>query len=74
MRLFSRLVCSSGLTSSQCLIKMMPESIIAFSKAGAISRNDLVERAKAHHPFDAGAVVPATVEDVTSPAAGRCGT
>ena len=34
MRLFSRLVCSSGLTSSQYLIKMMPESIIAFSKAG----------------------------------------
>ena len=39
IRLSSRRVCSSGLTSSQYLIKMMPESTIAFSVAGTISRN-----------------------------------
>ena len=43
----------------------MPESTIAFSTAGTISRNRsrLLLGAEAHHPLDAGPVVPAAVED-----------
>ena len=43
----------------------MPESTIAFSTSGAICRKrfDLLLGAEAHHPLDAGAVVPAAVED-----------
>ena len=36
MRLSSRRVCSSALTSSQYLISMIPESTIARSTAGAM--------------------------------------
>jgi len=39
MRLLIRLVCSSALTSSQYLIRMMPDSTIARSTAGVIRRN-----------------------------------
>ena len=39
MRDSSRRVCSSALTSSQYLMKMMPESTIAFSTAGTAFRN-----------------------------------
>ena len=65
IRLSSRRVCSSGPTSSQYLIRMMPESTIAFSTAGTSSRNllGLFLRAEAHDPLDAGPVVPAAVED-----------
>ena len=54
-----------GSTSSQYLIRMIPESTIAFSTAGTISRKRRVSssRAEAHHPLDAGPVVPAAVED-----------
>ena len=54
-----------GSTSSQYLIRMMPESTIAFSTPGVCSRNalGLLRGAEAHHPLDAGAVVPAAVED-----------
>ena len=38
IRLSSRRVCSSALTSSQYLIRMMPESTIAFSVAGHQAR------------------------------------
>ena len=43
----------------------MPESIIAFSTLGTTSRKRLrlVLGAKAHHAFDAGAVVPTAIED-----------
>ena len=39
IRLSSRRACSSTLTLSQYLIRMIPESTIAFSTAGTISRN-----------------------------------
>ena len=65
MRLSSRRVCSSGPTSSQYLIRMMPESTIAFSTAGRDLEepSGLLGRAEAHHPLDPGTVVPAAVED-----------
>ena len=39
IRRSSRRVCSSGLTSSQYLMRMIPLSTIAFSTAGTCSRN-----------------------------------
>ena len=39
MRLSRRQVCSSGPTSSQYFRSRMPDSTIAFSTAGACSRN-----------------------------------
>ena len=43
----------------------MPDSTIAFSNSGATSRKrfDLLHRAEFHHPLDAGAIVPAAIED-----------
>ena len=53
------------LTSSQYLIRMMPESIIARSTATTCSKNvsTCVFGGKAHHPLDTGPVVPTAVED-----------
>ena len=65
MRASSCPVCSSGLTSSQYLIRMMPD----FDKGLFDFRRhfekalDCVHRAEFHDPLDAGAVVPATIED-----------
>jgi hypothetical protein len=72
---FRRRVCSSGLTSSQYLRRMIPESTIAFSTAGAMRRKPigLLGSAKAHHALDAGAVVPAAIEDHDLARAGRYG-
>ena len=65
MRLSSRRVCSSGLTSSQYLSRMIPESTIACSTRGDRLEEPvgLLVGAEAHDPLDAGAVVPAAVED-----------
>ena len=65
IRLSSRRVCSSGLTSSQYLRRMMPESTIAFSTSGTAfeEASGLLVGAEAHDPLDAGAVVPAAIED-----------
>ena len=65
IRSASRRVCSSTLTLSQYLIRMIPLSTIAFSTAGTCSRNlvALLRGAVAHDRLDAGAVVPAAVED-----------
>ena len=65
IRLSSRRVCSSGLTSSQYFSRMMPASTIAFSTAGTMLEEprDLLVGAETHDPLDAGAVVPAAVED-----------
>ena len=65
MRASSRRVCSSGLTSSQYLRRMTPDSTIALSTSGTTLQEllDLLLGAEAHHALDAGAVVPAAVED-----------
>ena len=65
MRLSSRRVCSSELTSSQYLTRMMPGV-----DHRLLDRGDLLEEpprllvgAEAHDPLDAGPVVPAAIED-----------
>ncbi len=65
MRLSSRRVCSSGLTSSQYLMSWMPDSTIAFSTAGYLLEEPfgLLVGAEPHDSLDAGAVVPTAVED-----------
>ena len=65
MRLSSRRVCSSALTSSQYFSRMMPESTIAFSTPGTMLEEPLrlLLGAEAHDPLDAGPVVPTAVED-----------
>src|SRR6478609_11444381 len=75
IRLFSLLVCSSGPTSSQYLIRMIPESTIAFSTAGACSKN-LVVCSGVQKPITRS--TPARLYQerskmITSPAAGKCG-
>ena len=65
MRALKRRSCSSWPTSSQILISRMPLSMMNFSTIGQSSRKRLCcfGRAEAHDVFDAGAVVPAAVED-----------
>ena len=65
MRALSRRVCSSGLTSSQYLSRMIPDSTIIFSNSGTTFRNFFTDflGGEAHHPLDAGTVVPAAIED-----------
>ena len=52
-------------TSSQNLMRRMPASTMYFSICGQSSRKRsyCVSAAEAHHIFDAGAVVPAAIED-----------
>ena len=53
----------------------MPDSTMPRSTIGAPSRNFCTSSGvqKAHHPFDAGAVIPSRDRKITiSPAAGRC--
>ena len=73
MRASSRLVCSSGLTSSQYFRRMIPDSTTTFSNTGTISRKRLASLlgAEPHHPLDAGSVVPAAVEDHDLPGRGQ---
>ena len=65
MRDSRRLVCSSGSTSSQYFSRMTPESTMAFSTSGTPLQEllRLLLGAEAHHALDAGAVVPAAIED-----------
>ena len=65
IRLSSRRVCSSRLTLRKYLIRMIPSSTTAFSTSGIDLQEALGLRggAVAHHELDAGAVVPAAVED-----------
>ena len=65
MRAAKRFSCSSLPTSSQILIRLMPPSTMYFSISGQSSRKRsvLLLGAEAHDVFDAGAVVPAAVED-----------
>ena len=74
MRLSSRRVCSSALTSSQYLSRMIPESTIAFSTAGTCSRNRSV-CSGVQKPITRS--TPARLYQLrskmtTSPAAGKC--
>ena len=74
IRLSSRRVCSSGLTSSQYLSRMIPESTIAFSTAGTCSRNRSV-CSGVQKPITRS--TPARLYQLrskitTSPAAGKC--
>ena len=76
MRLSSRRVCSSGLTSSQYLSKMMPDSTIVCSTNGAPSRN-LRDSSSVQKPMTRS--MPARLYQLrskmtNSPAAGKCGT
>ena len=76
MRDLSRVVCSSSLTSSQNLIRMMPESTIAFSTRGTPARNF---RASSSVQKPITRSTPARLYQLrskitTSPAAGKCGT
>ena len=65
MRASNRRSCSLLPTSSQNLMRMMPASMMYFSITGQSSRNRLYcsVGAEPHHVLDAGAVVPAPVED-----------
>ncbi len=65
MRASRRRVCSSGLTSSQYLSRMMPESDhqLLEQRHHLEKSPRLLLGAEAHHALDAGAVVPAAVED-----------
>ena len=65
MRASNRRCCSSWPTSSQNLIRMMPDLTMWLSNSGQSLDELLVLllRAEAHHVLDAGAVVPAAVED-----------
>ena len=74
MRPSRRRVCSSGLTSSQYLSRMIPESTIAFSTAGTCSRNRSV-CSGVEKPMTSS--TPARLYQLrskitTSPAAGKC--
>ena len=76
IRLWSRRVCSSGLTSSQYLRSRMPESTIAFSTPGASSRKRRVSSG-VQNPITRS--TPARLYQLrskitTSPAAGKCNT
>ena len=76
MRLCSRRVCSSALTSSQYFRSRIPESTIAFSKPGASSRKRVV-CSSVQNPITRS--TPARLYQLrskitTSPPAGRCGT
>ena len=75
IRLCSRRVCSSWLTSSQYLSRRIPESTMARSTVGHQLEEavGLLLGAEAHHPLDARAVVPAAVEDDDLPAGGKVG-
>jgi len=75
MRPSSRRVCSSALTSSQYLSRMIPESTMAFSTWGAISRKRSVS-SWVQKPMIGS--TPARLYQLrskitTSPAAGKCG-
>ena len=65
MRASNRRFCSSGLTSSQSLISVMPPFDHELLDDGAELEEALVllVGAEAHDVLDAGAVVPAPVED-----------
>ena len=74
MRPSSRLVCSSGLTSSQYLSRMIPDSTMAFSTAGTCSRKRSV-CSGVQKPMTSS--TPARLYQLrskitTSPAAGKC--
>ena len=72
MRSSKRSVWCSMLTSSQYLISPTPESMMVRSTGGASAgRTPPPPRGEAHHLLDAGAAVPAAVEEMISPARGR---
>ena len=76
MRAVSRRVCSSGLTSSQYLSRMMPDSSTIFSKAGTTPRKRLA-CSSVQKPITRS--TPARLyqlrsNSTISPPAGRCGT
>ena len=75
MRDSRRRVCSSGLTSSQYLSRMTPESTIAFSTSGTTCRNCFA-CSSVQKPITRS--TPARLYQLrskitTSPAAGKCG-
>ena len=64
IRMVKRRCCSSSVMENQYLIRMIPERTSMRSNSGTERKNsfDLVFGAEAHHALDAGAVVPAAVE------------
>ena len=64
MRIVKRNCCSSSVIENQYLTRMMPERTSMRSNSGTRAEEllDIVLAAKAHHALDAGAVVPAPVE------------
>ena len=64
MRPRKRRCCSSSVIENQYLISWMPERTSIRSNSGTVRKNSSYSLvgAEAHHPLDAGAVVPAAVE------------
>ena len=64
MRMVKRKCCSSSVIENQYLIRMMPERTSIRSNSGTVRKNSSSSssRAEAHDALDAGAVVPAAVE------------
>ena len=63
MRIRKRICCSSSVIENQYLIRMMPERTSMRSNSGTERKNSSTSlSAEAHDPLDAGAVVPAAVE------------
>ena len=64
MRIRKRSCCSSSVIENQYLTSRMPERTSMRSNSGTSRKNSSTwsSRAEAHHPLDAGAVVPGAVE------------
>src|SRR5262245_15163370 len=75
MRIMKRNCCSSSVIENQYLIRMMPERTSMRSNSGTERKNSSTSafRAEPHHPLDAGAVVPAAVEQHDLPAGWKVG-
>ena len=75
MRAWKRRSCSSSLTENQYLTSWMPERTSIRSNSGHRAQElpVLGIGAEAHHPLDAGAVVPGAVEEHDLPGRGQVG-
>src|SRR6266481_6372800 len=71
MRMRKRNCCSSSLIENQYFSRMVPERTSMRSNSGTEWKNSWFFRAESHHPLDAGAVVPAAVEQDDFSAGGK---
>ena len=73
MRIRKRKCCSSSVIENQYLISLMPERTSIRSNSGTERKNSSYSLvgAEAHHALDAGAVVPAAVEQHDLAAGGQ---